>query len=99
MRRDDWVAPPAGCYLFQSLGGVAQLVARLVRIEKARGSSPLTSTGTNGPSQDGSFAISRPADPQIQRVNQIRRSHSSWVISWSVHTGQNHAKANTVSTT
>ena len=29
---------------FQSPGGVAQLVARLVRIEKARGSSPLTST-------------------------------------------------------
>lgn len=100
MSRHDWEAPNPGCYLFESLGGVAQLVARLVRIEKARGSSPLTSTSTHGPSRDGPFGISAPVrSSQIQRVNQIRCSHSEWVISWSVHTGQNHANASTTSTT
>ena len=32
------------CYRFPSLGAVAQLVARLVRNEKVRGSNPLSST-------------------------------------------------------
>ena len=41
---DSAVGGRVGCYPLGTLGAVAQLVARLVRNEKARGSNPLSST-------------------------------------------------------